>query len=86
MRLRNFHKRIKKANEIGTDINSATATITTATITTANVNTFTADVKLVVPTTAYTGANATYGSIYATGAYLYFSNGVSWISGAGGLG
>ena len=42
--------------------------------------------KLVVPVTAYTGQKATYGAVYATGAYLYWSNGVAWKSGAGGFG
>jgi len=41
--------------------------------------------KLVIPTTAYTGANASIGSIYATGGYLYWSNGTAWVSGAGGI-
>ena len=89
-------KRLKKFNQLGTGeeyigtLNVTTANVTTANVTTisgvtGDINTFTADVKLVVPTTAYTGANVTEGSIYATGGYLFVGKGGAWKSGAGGL-
>jgi hypothetical protein len=111
MRLRNFHKRIKKANAItNLDVleagslaltgamTGASATLTgavqgatvvgTTSVSGATVagNLGRVNTQLIIPTTAYTGANATYSSIYATGAYLYWSNGAAWKSGAGGLG
>ena len=101
MRLRNFHKRIKKANEIAVNMTQSTATITTATITTANITTgninvviatsvgatnldgsiITAEDKLIVPTTPYTGANVANGAFYATGLYMYLGRGGAWVSG-----
>ena len=73
-----------------------TATITTANITTGNINVviatsvgatnldgsiITAEDKLIVPTTPYTGANVTNGSFYTTGTYMYVGRGGAWISG-----
>jgi len=92
MRMRNFIRKLKKGNSMtGHDQISAgtgtftNATITTGTITTGNITNAVVATKLVVPTTAYTGANAEIGAIYATGGYLYWSNGAAWVSGAGGL-
>jgi len=44
--------------------------------------TFRVNTKLVVPNTAYTGANMTYGSVYVTGSYIYVGIGGAWKSGS----
>lgn len=41
----------------------------------------TASSKLILPTTAYTGAGMTEGAVYATGSYLYLGRGGAWKSG-----
>ena len=90
--MRNFVRKLKRGNDltgldqIGAGTGTFTnATITTGTITTGNITNAVIATKLVIPTTAYTGANASIGSVYATGGYLYWSNGTAWVSGAGGL-
>lgn len=74
--------------KVGT-ITATTATITTGTITTLTAPTLNASTarhptRLTIPTTAYTGANAALGSIYATKSYMYLSIGATWKSEAFG--
>jgi len=88
---------IRELNLTGAILGTISAeTITTANITTGNINVviatsvgatnldgsiITAEDKLIVPTTPYTGANVTNGSFYTTGTYMYVGRGGAWISG-----
>jgi len=81
--MRNFIRKLKKGNSLlGHDqIGAGTGTFTNATITTGTITNAVIGTKLVIPTTAYTGANASIGSFYATGGILFWSNGTAWVSG-----
>jgi hypothetical protein len=89
--MRNFVRKLKRGNDLlGHDQISAgtgtftNATITTGTITTGNITNAFIATKLVIPTTAYTGAGMTEGALYATGAYIYVGRGGAWVSGSVG--
>ena len=77
MRLRKFHRMLKKNNIIVTDVQSPKGTIGNLNSTNAVVGT-----KLTIPTTAFTGSAPAEAGIYVTGAYLIVGDRGTWISAA----
>jgi len=90
MKLRNFRKALRRGNIIKdvvelysstviADTTISGATIAGATLRGSNIS---ASSKLVIPTTAYTGASPTETAIYVTGSYLFVGYNGSWMSAA----
>jgi len=93
MKLRDLRRKIRRGNELGryqrgtidafvsTTSTIATAVVTYGTVTTASTTNFRATSKLIIPSTAWTGANAET-AIYVTAGYLFAADDGTWASAA----